>query len=223
MNNQNNRFDTRRILIIVVATVWALFQLYTGIFGTFSIFVQRGVHLAFGVPLAFLVFPTFKKKTSLLIDLILACIAASVFAYIAIIDDHIVRRLIYVEPLSVEKIAIGLLGTLLVLEIARRSVGYFFAILALLFFLYIFFGSYIPGIFGHRGFDLKIAVEQIFYTSEGIFGIPVGVSSTYVFLFIMFGVFLETTGGGKFFMDFVTSLVGHKTGGPAKVSVFSSA
>lgn len=222
MKTSENVYDVRRIIIITIATLWAVFQLYTALFGTFNIFIQRGVHLAFGTPLAFLVFPTLKKK-SLLLDLLLAGFTAAIFAYVAIMNDSIVQRLLYVDPLAPERIVIGLIGVLLVLEIARRTVGKFFTLLAAVFFLYIFWGNYIPGIFGHRGFGLKIAIEHLFYTSEGIFGIPVGVSSTYVYLFILFGVFLETTGGGKFFLDFVTSLVGHRTGGPAKVAVLSSA
>lgn len=217
-----DRYDFRRILVIILSTGWALFQLYTGVFGSFNIFIQRGVHLAFGVPLVFLLYPTFRKRT-LSFDLFLALVSAAVFGYVAFLNDEIVQRLVYVDPMPAGKILWGLLGILLILEIARRTVGLAFTILACVFFLYIFFGQHIPGMFGHRGFSLKIGVEHIFFTSEGIFGIPVGVSSTYVYLFILFGVFLETTGAGKFFLEFITSLVGHKIGGPAKVALFSSA
>ncbi len=179
--------------------------------------------MAFGASLVFLVNPSSKKNPKLALDLILALTAAAIFATVAFLNDEIVQRLVYVDPIPKWQIIMGLLGILIVLELARRTVGVVFTILAMVFFIYIFVGHNIPGIFGHRGFGLKVAVEHLFYTSEGIFGIPVGVSSTYVYLFIMFGVFLETTGAGKFFMEFVTSLVGHFKGGPAKVSLFSSA
>ena len=214
--------DIRQILITILSALWAIFQIYTGIFGSFNIFIQRGVHLAFGVTLVFLVYPTLRKK-SLSLDLAFGILSLAVFGYVAILNDEIVEHLVYVDPMAVEKILWGLIGVLLVLEIARRTVGLSFALLALVFFFYIFVGNHIPGILGHRGFNLKVGVEHLFFTSEGIFGIPVGVSSTYVYLFILFGVFLETTGAGKFFLEIVTGLVGHRIGGPAKVALFSSA
>ena len=223
MTDSTRDFDARRLIIVVFSTLWACFQLYTGIFGSFNIFIQRGIHLAFGVSLVFMLFPTNKKEPKLAIDLCLAIVAAAIFSGMAMLNDEIVERLVYVDPMPAWQIAIGLIGIALILEIARRTVGLVFTVLALVFFFYIFVGPYIPGIFGHRGFGLKVATEHLFFTSEGVFGIPVGVSSTYVYLFIMFGVFLETTGAGKFFLDFVTSLVGHLKGGPAKVSLFSSA
>jgi len=222
MNSTPAPYDLRRILIVVLSSLWAIFQLYTGVFGSFNIFIQRGVHLAFGVPLVFLVYPSFRRK-SLPLDLALGVLSIGVFGYVAILNDEIVQRLVYVDPMPAWKIVWGMIGVLLILEIARRTVGLSFTIVALVFFFYIFVGKHIPGIMGHRGFGLKIGVEHLFFTSEGIFGIPVGVSSTYVYLFILFGVFLETTGAGKFFLDFVTSLVGHRIGGPAKVALLSSA
>jgi len=213
----------KKNLIPILAIMFASFQIYTGIFGTFNIFIQRGIHLAFGIPLIFLVYPTFKQKESIIIDLFLSALSGFIFCYLAVNNDNIVQRIIYVDPLSVKYTIIGLLGILLVLEAARRTVGSVFSALALFFFLYMVFGKYIAGIFGHRGFGLKVVVEHLFFTSEGIFGIPVGVSSTYVFLFIMFGVFLATTGAGKFFLDLVNAFVGHRVGGPAKVALFSSA
>ena len=223
MDEVSRKFDARRVIIVAFSTLWAIFQLYTGIFGSFNIFIQRGVHLAFGVSLVFLFYPTNKQRPNLTLDLCLAALSILVFGAMAYFNDEIVQRLVYVDPMPTWQIIMGLVGIALVLEIARRTVGLVFTILSVLFFLYIFVGPYIPGIFGHRGFGLKVATEHLFFTSEGIFGIPVGVSSTYVYLFIMFGVFLETTGAGQFFLDFVTSLVGHLKGGPAKVSLFSSA
>ena len=121
-----------------------------------------------------------------------------------------------VDPLPIGLLVVGLLGIIVALEVCRRTVGIALTILGSILFVYIFLGSYLPGMFYHRGFNLKVAVEHLFYTTEGIFGIPVAVSSTYVFLFILFGIFLETSGAGKFFLDFVTSLVGHLRGGQQK-------
>lgn len=223
MKELKEKRDIRRWIITLIAVLFALFQMYTAVSGTFSIFIQRGIHLAFGVPLVFLVFPTSKKNPCLWVDLFFAILSSSIFIFVAVNNDFIVQRMLYVDVLPLNYQIIGMIGIVVVLEIARRTVGKVFTVLATVSFLYIFLGRYLGGLFGHVGFSFKIAVEHIFFTSQGIFGIPVAVSSTYVFLFIMFGVFLEATGGGKFFLDYVSSLVGHKIGGPAKVALFSSA
>ena len=223
MEAQTERRMIRNWIVTIVAVFFALFQIYTAVLGTFTIFIQRGIHLAFGASLVFIVFPSSKKRNTLVLDILLALISSGIFVFIAWNNDYIVMRFLYVDPLPLLYKIVGIVGIVFVLEMARRTVGSVFTVLALICFLYIFFGQYIGGIFGHGGFTFKVAVEHLFYTTQGIFGIPVAVSSTYVYLFIMFGVFLETSGGGKFFLDFVSSLVGHKIGGPAKVALFSSA
>lgn len=222
MEHDRAPWTPRTVMIAVIAVAFSLFQIYTAVFGTFNVYIQRGVHLAFGMPLIFLLFPLNRKSPGVT-DYLLALASAAVFAFVAVSNDSIVMRFMYVDPLSPVQIAVAVCGIALVLEASRRTVGSVFTGLAGLFLVYMFLGRYAPGLFRHRGFNLKTVVEHLFYTDEGIFGIPVGVSSTYVFLFIMFGVFLETSGAGKFFLDLVTSGVGHFRGGPAKVALFSSA
>jgi TRAP transporter 4TM/12TM fusion protein len=113
-------------------------------------------------------------------------------------------------------------AVVLVIEAARRVVGWPMVTIALLFLAYALLGPYIPGELAHRGADLDTLVQHLFYTTEGIFGIPIGVSSTFIFLFILFGAYLEKTGMGQFFIDIANAIAGWASGGPAKVAVLSS-
>ena len=118
---------------------------------------------------------------------------------------------------------VGLVGTFMVFEAARRVVGWPMITVAFFFMVYAFFGPYIPGILAHRGVGVQEMFDHLFFTTEGIFGTPMGVSSTFIYLFILFGAYLETTGLGKFFIDIANAIAGWAAGGPAKVAVISSA
>ena len=119
-------------------------------------------------------------------------------------------------------IVIGVIGVLLVFEATRRTVGWPMLTVALVFLAYAFLGPYMPGILAHRGVSFDELVSHLYFTTEGIFGVPMGVSSTFIFLFILFGAYLDATGLGKFFIDFANALAGWAVGGPAKVAVLSS-
>ena len=117
----------------------------------------------------------------------------------------------------------GLIGIILVLEACRRVVGLPIVIIAVIFIAYAFLGPYMPGFLNHRGYSLQRVVSHLYYTTEGILGIPLGVCATFIFLFILFGAFLEKTGIGKFFIDIANAVAGFASGGPAKVAVITSA
>jgi TRAP transporter 4TM/12TM fusion protein len=119
-------------------------------------------------------------------------------------------------------LVVGAIGILLVIEAARRVVGLPMVCVVLVFLAYAFAGPYMPGVLAHRGLTVGQLVGHLYYTTEGIFGIPLGVSSTFIFLFILFGAYLESTGLGKFFIDLANSIAGWASGGPAKVAVLSS-
>lgn len=212
-----------RWALIAIAAIWVGFQVYTAIGGTFTLWIQRGVHLAFGISLIFLMRPLDMGLPGRVIDFFLTAATVLIFGYVAYENVSLTMRFPYVDPMSPGQIAIGVTGICLVLEAARRTVGATFTLIAIIFCLYLFVGPYLPGVLGHRGFDFKTVVEHIFFTTEGVFGVPVAVSATYVFLFILFGVVLESTGAGKFFLELITGQVGHFRGGPAKVAVVSSA
>lgn len=117
----------------------------------------------------------------------------------------------------------GAMGLLLVIEATRRVVGIPMVVVVLVFLVYAFAGPYMPGVLAHRGLTAQQLIGHLYYTTEGIFGIPLGVSSTFIFLFILFGAYLESTGLGKFFIDLANAIAGWASGGPAKVAVLSSA
>ncbi|KON89385.1 C4-dicarboxylate ABC transporter [Sporosarcina globispora] len=204
---------------------FSLFHLYTGIFGMLTAQLQRSIHLGFALALIFLLFPARKKDKGrnhkvAWYDIVLSILSVAVGAYWPLFIDEIVMR---AGRLTEIDFYIGLLAVLLVLEATRRAVGVPITILAVLFMLYALFGPYMPGFLAHRGLDLERLIQTMFFTTEGILGTPLGVSSTFIFLFLLFGSFLVKTGVGQYFNDLAVSIAGKRIGGPAKVAIFSSA
>ncbi|MCM3573103.1 TRAP transporter permease [Mesobacillus subterraneus] len=203
---------------------FSVFQLYTSIFGILTAQLQRSIHLGFALALIFLLFPARKKnlkvKKVAWYDLLLAVIAVAVGAYWPVMIDELVNR---VGRLTPTDFYIGIAAILLVLEATRRTVGLPITIIAALFMVYALYGPYMPGFLAHRGLDLESLVQTMFFTTEGILGTPLGVSSTFIFLFLLFGAFLVKTGVGQYFNDLAVAVAGKSTGGPAKVAIFSSA
>lgn len=208
--------------ISALAISFSLFQLYTATFGVLDAQLQRAIHLGFGLSLAFLLYPTkksWRRDRLHPLDAILAILGAAAPAYIVIFYNELVLRAGLPTPADA---IIGAAGILLVIEAARRVVGIPMVIVVLVFITYAFAGSYMPGILAHKGLTIEQFVSHVYFTTEGIFGIPLGVSSTFIFLFILFGAYLESTGLGKFFIDAANALAGWASGGPAKVAVLSS-
>ena len=209
-------------IISALAITFSIFQLYTAIFGVLDAQLQRAVHLGFGLALVYLLYPmreSWSKRGLHPIDAILAILGAAAPAYILIEYQQLVLRSGITTPID---FAVGLIGVLLVIEATRRVVGVPMLIVVALFLIYAFAGPYMPGLMAHRGLTPQQLVGHLFYTTEGIFGIPLGVSSTFIFLFILFGAYLESTGLGKFFIDLANAIAGWASGGPAKVAVLSS-
>lgn len=211
-------------LIAIICVCFSLFQIYTGFFGAFDAMIQRCIHLSFGISLVFLLCPTKKSwvrdgKVNPL-DLFLAVLSIVPPIYILLNYQHLILRAGTVTPMDT---AMGILGIVMVIEAARRIVGLPIVCVVLLFLAYGYFGPYMPGPLAHRGLTIKQMVSHLFFTTEGVFGIPLGVSSTFIFLFILFGAYLEKTGLGKFFIDIANAIAGWASGGPAKVAVISSA
>lgn len=205
-----------------ICILFAAFQLYTATFGILDAHLQRAIHLAFGFLLIFLLYPTrqsWSKRKMNPIDVIFAVVSACSSMYIVVNYNELVLR----AGMNTETdFIVGLIGTVMVFEAARRVVGWPMIIVAFVFLLYAFFGPYVPGIMAHRGVGLEEMFDHLFFTTEGIFGTPMGVSSTFIYLFILFGAYLEATGLGKFFIDLANAIAGWAAGGPAKVAVLSS-
>ena len=205
---------TRR-LITVVAVAMSVFHLYVAFVGPPDAYVFRGSHLAFALVLAFLIMPgrhgTAERVGWFDVMLVLASAAAAM--YPSAVLSYIQNRMYYVDdPRAIDYVfGIGLI--VLVTEATRRATGWALPITALVFLVY--------GLtLGHQ--PVAMMLDQLYLTTEGIFGIPLYVSATYVILFILFGAFVEKSGAGQLFMDFALALAGGQSGGPAKVAVITS-
>lgn len=210
-------------VVSAIAITFSIFQLYTAIFGVLDAHLQRAVHLGFALALSYLLYPSRKSwsRTKLHpVDLILAILGAAAPAYICIMYNELVMRS---GIMTTPDVIMGVIGVLLVIEATRRVVGIPMVVVVLVFIAYAFAGPYMPGVLAHRGLTPEQLIGHLYFTTEGIFGIPLGVSSTFIFLFILFGAYLESTGLGKFFIDIANALAGWARGGPAKVAVISSA
>jgi TRAP transporter 4TM/12TM fusion protein len=203
----------------------SVYHVYAGAFGRPEALFFRGVHLAFALVLIFCWLPARKgsprQRASAWDGGAVALSLASIL-YLFWNYEYVVTRYIWVDPLAPADLFFAGLLTLLVLEGTRRVIGAAMPITALAFLAYALAGPYLPGPLRHRGFSLELVLDQMYLTTDGIFGIPLDVSATYVILFIIFGAFLERSGAGQLFMDFASALAGHTPGGPGKVSCISS-
>lgn len=210
------------IIINAICIAFAVFQLYTATFGVLDAHLQRAIHLAFGFLLIFLLYPgrkSWSRSSMNPLDVLLAIVGAASALYIVVNYQELVLR---AGMNNETDFVVGVIGTLMVFEAARRVVGWPMIMVALFFMIYAFAGPYIPGIMAHRGVQVQELFDHLFFTTEGIFGTPMGVSSTFIYLFILFGSYLEATGLGKFFIDLANAIAGWAAGGPAKVAVLSS-
>ncbi len=210
------------LCVSAIAIAMSLFHYYTAAMGVLVAMQQRSVHLMFAMVLAFLLWPASKKLSKHKLpwyDVVLALLGVGVCVYLYVNYHALILRAGL--PTSMD-VAVGVVAILLVLEIARRAVGPELPIVAGIFILYAYLGPYFPGALMHRGYSLRTIVDHLFLTTEGIFGIPLGVSATFVFLFILYGAFLEKTGVGQFFIDLAFAATGHMRGGPAKTAVLAS-
>jgi TRAP transporter 4TM/12TM fusion protein len=222
-------YGARRLsgyLLYVAASLavgMSCFQLYTAMFGALTATLQRSVHLCFALMLCFLFYPMSKKSKTRTIpfyDLVFAAVAGWSAIYVTVFYADLVQRI--GNPTAMDIIT-GVLTVLFVLEAARRAIGLPLPLISALFIIYAFAGPHMPDMLAHRGYGFRRVMDHLYLTMEGIFGVPLWVSSTFVFAFVLFGAILEKTGAMDYFMKLAFSLVGHTRGGPAKVAVVSSA
>jgi TRAP transporter 4TM/12TM fusion protein len=213
----------KTIIITVVGVAMSIFHIFTGQFGVYSAMIQRPVHLAFAFVIIFLLHPSKKeggKWWMLFLDGVLILLSLFTLVHLVASFQEVVFRGGAATKLD---LWLGGLLILLILEGTRRVLGWPLPIIASVFILYALFGKYLPGLWGHRGVDLESLISYQYLTTEGIFSLPLGVSATFIYIFILFGGFLVASGTGEFFIDFANSIAGHAIGGPAKVAVVSSA
>jgi TRAP transporter 4TM/12TM fusion protein len=217
-------------LISFVAVIWALFQLALPSFLILDSIKIRSIHLAFALFLAFLILPFRRKEKRLsrdieqkeripFFDYIMAAAGAVAALYIMLDWEGIALRS---GTPTLRDIFMGLLVVILLLEAARRSIGPALSIIVLAFTVYAFMGPYLIELLAFKGVSVRKYVTQVSLSSEGIYGIPLGVSATVVYLFVLLGALLEKAGAGQFFIDLAMSLLGRFRGGPAKAAVGAS-
>lgn len=210
-------------LVFYIAVAFSVFHLYTGIFGMLAAQIQRSVHLAFAFVLVFLLYPFRTKNASntlSITDYAITALAGFTGLYMTINYERLMTS---AGMYSEVDLFFGALGILFTLEAARRVVGIPIVVIAATFLVYAYLGDYFPGFLSHRGYSLERIISHMYFTTEGIIGIPLGVSATFIFLFLLFGAFLERTGIAKLFIDIANALAGWASGGPAKVAVITSA
>lgn len=217
------RFRTRVVTVLGVSL--SLFQLYTAGFGSMTALHQRTIHLAAILMLTFLLRPLYKGASkdrlspATLVDTVCVILTLGVAGYIWFDLDGIFARQ---GDWSRWDVVVSIIWVLLVLEATRRVIGWMMMGIAVTFLLYGYFGRQMPDLLIHRGYSIERIATTLSLTTEGIFGLPVGVAATFVFIFILFGAFLEKTGGGNFFIDLAYGLTGRFSGGPAKTAVLAS-
>ena len=217
------------MLIISVAIAWALFQIwitsplpFTLGFGVFNDTATRSLHLSFAIFLAYLGFPMLKSSPLDRIplhDWIAALVAAACACYLFVFQSELARR----PGIPTQNdIIVACVGVVLLLEATRRVMGLPMVLVAIVFLTYVFLGPHAPSLIAHRGASLSRAASQFWMTQEGVFGVPLGVSASFVFLYVLFGAMLENAGAGNYLTALSFALLGRLKGGPAKAAVVAS-
>ncbi|WP_027967834.1 TRAP transporter permease [Halomonas halocynthiae] len=216
-------------LLVSIAALWSLFQLwiasplpYMVKFGVFNATESRSIHLAFAMFLAFMAYPALKRSPRDHIpiqDWVMALAAAFCGGYMFLFYEQLAQR--PGAPI-LQDVIVGVVGILLLLEATRRALGPPLMIVAMVFLAYSLAGPWMPGILSHKGVSLFGLINHQWLTTQGVFGIALGVSTSFVFLFVLFGALLDKAGAGNYFIQVAFSLLGHYKGGPAKAAVVAS-
>jgi len=217
-------------MLLAVALAWSVFQLWIASPLPFSLGIlvfndteTRAIHLGFAVFLSYMAYPAFKRSPRAYVpitDWVFAVVGTFCATYLFIFYNELATRPGQPTPMDVYT---GAVGIVLLLEATRRVLGLPMVIVALVFLGYTFGGAYMPDMIAHRGFSLNRAMSHQWLTTEGVFGVALGVSSGFIFLFVLFGSLLDKAGAGNYFIKSAFALLGHMRGGPAKAAVLSSA
>ncbi|HEV7412176.1 MAG TPA: TRAP transporter permease [Casimicrobiaceae bacterium] len=205
-----------RWLINTVAIAMSLYHMYVAAFGPPEAIIFRGTHLLFALTLVFLLYPLKPRGPAAWrsIDLVLLALGYAFVLHIFTNYEYFINRIIYIDDLTIADKFYAMIAVAIVLEATRRVIGLALPLTAVAFLIYAI---------GFTRITPQVLMEQLYFSTEGIFGSTLGVSASYVMLFVLFGSFMERSGTGQLFMDFSMSLTGHTAGGPGKVAIVSSA
>ncbi|HEY2969976.1 MAG TPA: TRAP transporter large permease subunit, partial [Casimicrobiaceae bacterium] len=205
-----------RWLISAVAVAMSLYHMYVAAFGPPEALIFRGTHLLFALTLVFLLYPLRPGRSPAwrTADLVLLALGYGFVLHIFLNYDYFINRIIYIDDLTAADKFYAVVAVAIVLEATRRVIGLALPLTAIAFLIYAI---------GFTRIAPQVLMEQLYFSTEGIFGSTLGVSASYVMLFVLFGAFMERSGTGQLFMDFSMSLTGHTAGGPGKVAIVSSA
>jgi len=217
-------------LLMIVALIWSLFQLWIASPLPFKLGVfvlntteSRAIHLAFSVFLGFMLFPAFKRsprQSVPVLDWVFALAGAFCASYLYLFYDQLSHR---PGLPTTPDLIVAVAGLALLLEATRRALGMPLVVLATVFIAYIFLGPHMPDMIAHQAVSLGKGMSHLWLTTEGVYGVALGVSASFIFLFVLFGALLETAGAGNYFIQSAISLLGGLRGGPAKAAVLASA
>lgn len=218
------------VLLAVVAAAWSLFQVWYASplpfvfgFGIFNDTEARAIHLAFAIFLAFAAFPAFKRSSRKVVpiaDWVLALIGAFCAAYLYLFYNQLATR--PGTPTTFDMV-VGFTGVVIMIEATRRAMGFGMVVTTGLFVFFVFAGPLMPEVIQHKGVTVQRFLSHMWLTTEGVYGVALGVSVQFIFLFVLFGTLLDLAGAGNYMLQVSLATLGHLRGGPAKVAVVSSA
>ena len=201
------------LLVTVVAITMSLYHMYVSLVGPPETYFFRGTHLLFALALVFMLYPSARGGgAGHTLDSLLLAASVAIVAYIFINHEYVIFRIIYIDELTLTDKVFAVVAVVTVLEATRRVIGWALPLTALIFLVYALLTSV----------TFPVLLEQLYLSTEGIFGSTLGVSASYVIMFVLFGSFMEKSGTGQLFMDFALAITGSAAGGPGKVAVVSS-
>lgn len=207
------------VIIKIILAITSLIFLYTAGLGTFSALTQRSLLLTLMIPAILSVYKVSDVLIKRILNYILIGMGIVSGVYVIMVWPE---RILRIGAIPLTDIIMGTLMVIVILEITRRTTGLFLALTTLFFIVYGLFGPYFPSFMKHRGESWSRIINFLYLTTEGIFGIPLGIAATFIMVFIIFGAFLQTFGGGQWFIDMSLAIAGKRRGGPAKTAIFAS-
>ena len=213
------------LLLSSIAVICSLYHLYTGFFGIPEAYLHRVTHVTFLIALSLMCYPARGDRPTENLpwyDVLFLIGWMVSMGYIYYHYDRIIDHIGYTESFTVFEKVLAFLAIVVVLETCRRVIGWPLTLLAIIVVMYAFAGPYMPGLFFHLGYSASVVVDNQYFLTDGLFGLPTHISATYIFLFIVFGAFLGKSGFGQFTIDVAMALAGRLRGGPAQIAVLSS-